>query len=352
MTPPADQPEQTEAPPDHAAGRFVWPPRPIDLAKAEADLRDAPPIAAPRPTTVVDPDPPEVPSTGPVAPAPRPRAVAADVERPASPWRRIEETWLGLTTPTLAERIAEASWSPEPVDAACPRCASTLVNAAPEPAGCEACREKKLRWDRAIRLAEYDGLVRDVIHEIKFTAWRRLGVDAGRLLGRVLDAELTAAGLPRGERDQLVLVPVPISFWRRMSRGIDHALAICRGVQMETGGRVVGALGRRHRPSQVSVPSSRRGTNVSGSMYRRLGGGAAIAGRWVVVVDDVRTSGATLAEACRALGAVSRGRDGPGQRLGSARAGTTKDGGSDGPIEVWTAVLGVAEDDRRSGGSR
>jgi len=42
---------------------------------------------------------------------------------------------------------------------------------------CPACRGKRLPWARAVRLGEYDGLLRDAIHEVKFTRWRTLGSD-------------------------------------------------------------------------------------------------------------------------------------------------------------------------------
>jgi predicted amidophosphoribosyltransferase len=167
-----------------------------------------------------------------------------------------------------------------------------------------------------VRLGEYDGLVRDVVHEVKFSAWRRLGSDAGQLLGRQLEPLLEGV-----DRSRLVLVPVPSSLQRRLARGIDHTLVIARGVRRVTGGRIVRALKRRHRPSQVSLAMSDRKQNVSGTM--RLRRGVDLSGKLVIVIDDVRTTGATMTEACRALG---RG-------VGDRRPG-----------EIWAAVLGVAVD--------
>jgi predicted amidophosphoribosyltransferase len=123
------------------------------------------------------------------------------------------------------------------------------------------------------------------------------------------------------DRERLVLVPVPSTFRRRMARGIDHTLVLARGVREVTGGRIVRALARRHRPSQVGLPMTERKRNVSGTM--RLRRPADLGGCTLIVIDDVRTTGATMTEACRALVRGLKERE--------MVAGA-----------VWAAVLGVA----------
>jgi predicted amidophosphoribosyltransferase len=174
-------------------------------------------------------------------------------------------------------------------------------------------------------VGEYRGLLRDVVHEVKFTAWRRLGTDAGRMLGVQLVALLEGVA-----RDKLVLIPVPSTLRRRMARGIDHSLVLARGVREVTGGRIVRALARSHRPSQVGLPVTQRRRNVAGTM--RVRGGADLGGCTVVVIDDVRTTGATMMEACKAL---TRGSGERGNR----------------PVQVWAAVLGVAVERPGEGGA-
>src|SRR4051812_1433546 len=100
-------------------------------------------------------------------------------------------------------------------------------------------------------------------------------------------------------REKLLLGAVPSEFRRRLARGSDHTLVVARGVQQVTGGRIVRALARAHRPSQVGLPMTERRRNVAGTM--RLRNGQDLAGCTVVVLDDVRTTGATMIEACRAL---------------------------------------------------
>jgi predicted amidophosphoribosyltransferase len=161
-----------------------------------------------------------------------------------------------------------------------------------------------------------------MVHEVKFTRWRRLGDELGRLLGDALREAVIDAGV---REQRVVLVPVPSSLWRRLGRGIDHATVIARGVAGKTGYPVAAALRRKHRPSQLSVPAGRRAANVAGSFASRRGWD--LAGRHVVVIDDVTTTRATLAAACRALNPICK----PLSGKDSAQPVTT----------LWCAVLGV-----------
>lgn len=159
--------------------------------------------------------------------------------------------------------------------------------------GCTACRGVALAWDRAVRLGAYEGLLRDLIHELKFTAWRRVGRDLGKLLGRAVREQAEAIAPSR-----VVLVPVPTTWLRRWMRGVDHSLEVCRGMQSVTGWRIQRLLSRGHRSSQIGLTGPRRLRNVRGAFRPR---GALRDVDVVVMVDDVRTTGATLTECCRVL---------------------------------------------------
>jgi predicted amidophosphoribosyltransferase len=167
-----------------------------------------------------------------------------------------------------------------------------------------------------VRLGSYDGLLREVIHEIKFTRWRKVGDQMGRRLGESLGAAMGSVGL---DAARTALVPVPTSFWRRMARGVDHALVICRGMSAVTDLPILPLLWRSHRPSQTAVVASERAANVAGSIRARRS--VDLAGWTLVVVDDVTTTRATLNASCRALReAVPAGAQAP---------------------RLWTAVLAV-----------
>jgi predicted amidophosphoribosyltransferase len=222
---------------------------------------------------------------------PRPGEHARD-----SLWRSIERVWLAETRPPLDERIARAGWAPDDPDAYCPRCATSVGPFDADADGCAACRGRRLAWDHAVRLGSHEGLLRDLVHEIKFRQDRHAGARLGEMLGRAVVARLLRAGINPATA---VVVPVPTTFRRRVHRGIDHASAIARAVAPVGSMTLLRPLARAHRPSQLSLPMSERRRNVAGSMRPRPGVG--LADRPLVVVDDVRTTGATMTGACRAL---------------------------------------------------
>jgi hypothetical protein len=87
---------------------------------------------------------------------------------------------------------------------------------------------------------------------------------------------------------------------------------------------------RRAVADQAGLDARRRRENVAGALEVRAGGARLLDGGWVVLVDDLITTGASLAEAARALReTVGSHRDGRNGRSGGARtvyAGATREG--------------------------
>lgn len=249
-------------------------------------------------------------------------AAARPTSRPTTPtpqppgaWRAIERTWLAETRPPLLERLADAGWRPDEPSAYCPRCASGVGQFEADADGCATCRGKRLAWESAVRLGAHTGVLRDVIHEVKFQRDRHAANVIGGQLGRAIAARLLASG---HNPAQATIVPVPSTFRRRVHRGIDHTLCLARAAAATGSMSVTRALVRRHRPSQVSLTLTERRRSVAGTM--RVRPGERLDGL-VVVLDDVRTTGATMTEACRRVAK----------------------GGAD---RVWSCVVGVTERDR------
>lgn len=271
-------PEPAEHPGVSQGSRFVWPPRPVDLAAF-------PPASTPE---------------GSDSPAPGPRA------RRRGLWETFEDVWLVPTALPLALRAARLGWQPDPASAYCDRCGQTVGPHESGEFGCAACRGRRLPWDRFVRLGEHRDELRDWVHEVKFARWRRLGWEMGRELGD----RLIAAGAPRA---RVCVIPAPMAWAHRALRGIDHASVIGAGVAERLGCPLVAALRRERRPSQRGLSVAQRRKNVSGAFHAL--GGVRLEGWHVVVVDDVMTTGATMRAMCRTLRrGAGMGRDGAGRR--------------------------------------
>ena len=159
----------------------------------------------------------------------------------------------------------------------------------------------------------YDGVVRDLV-----IGHKERGLVALRpVLGVLLACAVLAALEDRGAQGPVVLVPVPSRSASVRTRGRDATRemteAAARVLREHPGGardvRVARLLGTRPGTvDQAGLDTGARWSNLAGSMacpssvVRRLARRTPAA--HVVVCDDVLTTGATLAEAQRALGAA------------------------------------------------
>jgi ComF family protein len=98
-----------------------------------------------------------------------------------------------------------------------------------------------------------------------------------------------------------VVIPVPLHWWRHFRRGYNQAeaLAAAIAVRLKVEHRPGWLRRVRPTPSQAQLAKSARRTNVRGAF--RAARRARLAGRTVLLVDDVLTTGSTAGEAARAL---------------------------------------------------
>jgi ComF family protein len=170
------------------------------------------------------------------------------------------------------------------------RCASCEEPAEGTAAFCTSCTVLLERVSGPGAVFEYGGPVADAVQRFKYDGRSNLGAALGLLMAA--DAWNLV-----GKTD--AVVPVPLHWRRRRARGYDQAALLARPLGKSLGVPVLlrGLRRVRNTPSQVDLPHSERQRNIAGAFapWRLRGVGR------VLLVDDVRTTGATLRAASEAL---------------------------------------------------
>lgn len=170
---------------------------------------------------------------------------------------------------------------------AVPLCARCLARGR-EPAGCLA-HPGHAVWAAWV----YDERVALLVHALKYQGRPGLAPALAAALERALPAGSRAGGAARFD----LVTEVPLHEARRRERGYNQAAVLAEGLADRLGvPRLPGALERvRHTPPQARLGPAERRANLAGAI--RVRQPARLAGRSVLVVDDVLTTGATL-EGC------------------------------------------------------
>jgi ComF family protein len=136
--------------------------------------------------------------------------------------------------------------------------------------------------------APFNGSIRAALHELKYGGERRLAVP----LGAAMAARWWRAGVG-GD----FICHVPVHADRERQRGYDQAALLAEVAARQLGLPHLRALRRaRNTRPQFELGRRARLTNVSGAFT--LSGhvdASVVHGRWAVLVDDVATTGSTLA---------------------------------------------------------
>jgi ComF family protein len=136
-------------------------------------------------------------------------------------------------------------------------------------------------------IGPYDGSLREILHTLKYDKRRSVAAPLARRMVLAGADVLNGADLA---------VPVPLHFSRLYSRGFNQAAEVARHIGIP----VVYALRRRRATvTQTDLPEPQRFDNVREAFALRRR--ASVAGKVVVVVDDVSTTGATLDACARVL---------------------------------------------------
>ncbi|HXD05456.1 MAG TPA: ComF family protein [Burkholderiaceae bacterium] len=174
------------------------------------------------------------------------------------------------------------------------RCPTCALRSPRDDLPCGACQRLPARWHRAIAAFDYDFPWDRLIRELKFGESMAHVHPLTRCLCNAVRAAHARVPLPTR------VVPVPLSRARLRERGFNPSWEIARRLARALDLDCSQTLQRvRETPPQSSLPRLERAKNVLGAF--RAVGAARIEGEHLALVDDVMTTGATLAAATCAL---------------------------------------------------
>jgi ComF family protein len=178
--------------------------------------------------------------------------------------------------------LCRVRWRPVP-HPVCNRCGQPAA----KNFECRLCADWPEGLSRVRSAVWLDGSARDVVHRLKYQGWTRVAEAMARAMRQL---EPLTGGVS--------LIPVPLGARRLRQRGYNQSERLAAALEAWTGLPVRTDLLHRVRETatQTALTPEARHANVAGA----FGAGAA-SGLELVLVDDVFTTGATLAAAAAAL---------------------------------------------------
>jgi ComF family protein len=174
----------------------------------------------------------------------------------------------------------------------CVACGLPFPHPMGEDALCADCVRERRSWHQARAVLRYDKNSRHLVLGLKHGDRTHLAGAFGRWMNRAGSEILAGAD---------VLVPVPLHWTRLFQRRYNQAALLAQAIR-SSGGPDVAAdwlVRRRRTPAQGRLGPTARERNVRGAFAIRAG--RSFAGKRVVIVDDVLTTGATVEECARVL---------------------------------------------------
>ena len=175
----------------------------------------------------------------------------------------------------------------------CRRCGADIGEFVETDNGCNHCRGFKLCYDGLARVGTYQGPLAEMIRKLKFRGQAHVAKFLGELLHRAVQGADMA--------DQFDVVSwVPLHWWRKWVRHYNQVELLARRLGGLSGRPCLGLLRKtRWTAPQTHLSRQDRLANVRGSFGLRRT--AAVAGKRILLVDDVLTTGATASEAASVL---------------------------------------------------
>lgn len=149
-------------------------------------------------------------------------------------------------------------------------------------------------YHRARAAARYGEIARTLVHALKYGDRLDLAPLMGRWMARAGRDLL---------RDADALVPVPLHWLRLWARRCNQSALLAKAISTECAVPIADTALKRVKATaqQVGLTQTQRAENVQGAFHVPPDGKAEVAGKRLVLIDDVLTSGATADACARAL---------------------------------------------------
>ena len=196
----------------------------------------------------------------------------------------------------------------------CRRCGRDASPYAISGGVCARCGDEEIHFDKIGRAGVYAEALRETILGFKHGQ-----TELDKVLGGLIDSALQASSF---SQEVEIFVPVPLHWYKRLIRGYNQSLVLAKKLKHPTAKISTDLVRIRNTEEQPTMPTiAAKARNVEGAFAVRLG--HPFEGRRVCLIDDIKTTGATLNECAKTL----------------KEAGASK---------VFALVLGVAGQDKRN----
>ena len=174
----------------------------------------------------------------------------------------------------------------------CPRCGRDASKYGLVAGACGACRNEEIHFDGIARAGVYaDALQRMIL------AFKHDRSELTAALASLADAALQGSRF--GDEIDL-FVPIPLHWTRRLLRGYNQSHLMAKGLHHPRARVSTDLVRCRRTTAQPQMPTpAARARNVAGAFSVR--NGHSFSGKTVCLIDDIKTSGATLNECAKTL---------------------------------------------------